>query len=69
MISLPINGVQSMTSSRVVDSPMRQLNLVRMVFAECFTRGCLHSSTANETVISEYSRLRRFATSSGSGSA
>ena len=30
-----------------------QLTLVRMVFAECFTRGCFHSSTASETVISE----------------
>ena len=27
--------------------------LVRMVLAECFTRGCFHSSTASETVISE----------------
>jgi hypothetical protein len=57
-----------MNSSRVVESPLIQLSLVRMVFAECFTRGCLHNSTANETVINEYSRLRRFATSSGSGS-
>src|SRR6516165_11480149 len=46
----------------------RQRSLVRIMFAECFTLGCLHSSTANETVINEYSRLRRFATSSGSGS-
>ena len=30
-----------------------QLTLVRMVLAECFTRGCFHSSTASETVISE----------------
>ena len=45
-----------------------QLTLVRIVFAECFTRGWFHSSTASETVISEYSRLRRLATSSGSGS-
>ena len=32
---------------------MVQLTLVRMVLAECFTRGCFHSSTARETVISE----------------
>ena len=69
LISLPIRGVRSTTSSCAEVSPMaNQLTLVRMVLAECFTRGCFHSSTASETVISEYSRLRRFATSSGSGS-
>ena len=35
------------------DSHGDQLTLVRMVLAECFTRGCFHSSTARETVISE----------------
>ena len=34
-------------------SHSRQLTLVRMVLAECFTRGCFHNSTASETVISE----------------
>ena len=35
------------------ESHADQLTLVRMVLAECFTRGCFHSSTASETVISE----------------
>ena len=35
------------------ESHGHQLTLVRMVLAECFTRGCFHSSTASETVISE----------------
>ena len=35
------------------ESHVDQLTLVRMVLAECFTRGCFHSSTASETVISE----------------
>ena len=54
LISLPIRGVRSTTSSCAEVSPMaNQLTLVRMVLAECFTRGCFHSSTASETVISE----------------
>ena len=54
LISLPIPGVRSTTSSCAEVSPMsNQLTLVRMVLAECFTRGCFHSSTASDTVISE----------------
>ena len=47
LISLPIVGVRSTMSSCAEVSPMTdQLTLVRMVLAECFTRGCFHSSTA-----------------------